>query len=241
MLEQKLKRLILVNLNFTKITRKLIVLKIGLSKFCALRPSVHYSWMSRDAVYVYDSSQCQVNGACPPSADNNVTYKYLMQSLFAQPMANSARFIDVLTDLDQDRISTWKNIHEAHEVPLEDTVQYKQWITTDRTNLQDISSSFQDFMEMLADKSDKLTSHHFIAKHQSSYLAQWTENIHQNEAVFLLDFAENLFSDPRCFTDGAASQYKNFKNYSNLVHHQEDSQLSGTSLPPATARMPVLA
>lgn len=84
-----------------------------------------------------------------------------------------------------------ENILEAHKVPLDDTVQYKQRITTDRTNLQDFSSRFQDFMEILADKLDKLTSHHFIAKHQSSYLAKLKVNIHQNEAVVLLDFAEN--------------------------------------------------
>ncbi len=46
-------------------------------------------------------------------------------------------------------------------------------------------------MEILADKLDKLTSRNFIAKHQSSYLAQLKENIRQNEAVVLLDFAEN--------------------------------------------------
>lgn len=94
-------------------------------------------------------------------------------------MTNACRK-DVLIVLDQ-----------MPEVPLDDTVQYKQWITTDRTNLQDFSSRFQDFMEILADKLDKLTSHDFIAKHQSSYFAQLKDNIHQNEAVVLLDFAEN--------------------------------------------------
>lgn len=128
-----------------------------------------------------------------------------------------------------------KNIHEAHEVPLEDIVQYKQWITTDRTNLQDISSSFQDFVEMLVDKVIILlqrTNHH-----------TWLSERRTLTKMTLYFFAENLFSDPRCFTDGAASQYKNLKNYSNLVHHQEDFGLTAEwhFLPPATARMPVLA
>lgn len=162
-------------------------------------------------------------------------------------------------------------------------------------------------MEILADKLDKLTSHHFIAKHQSSYLAKLKVNIHQNEAVVLLDFAENYsfliqvqgfhwgnsqatihpfvayykdhkgetchismcvisdhwqhsttsvhrfqrealsylqdvrpnLSNMCYFSDGAASQYKDFKNFSNLKPLA--SQLSGTSLPPAMARVPVMA
>jgi hypothetical protein len=142
------------------------------------------------------------------------------------------------------------------------------------------------------EKVDKLTSHHFIAKHQSGFLSSMKENLQADQAIIILDFAENysftvqdaaqgfhwnnsqatlhpfvayfkgtdgklqhscmcVVSDhlqhdtvvvhrfqqdvlhymkllcPNLtkffyFSDGAASQYKNFKNFANLVYHKDD-------------------
>ena len=153
-----------------------------------------------------------------------------------------------------------------------------------------------DFMEKLIQEIDHLTTHHYIAINQSQYLKYLKDNLKPNQAIIILDFAENysfivqdgiqgfhwnnsqatlhpfavyyresdgklnninlcIISD--CFkhysvavhsfvkvalqdltshvcptvkkmyyfTDGAASLYKNFKNMTNLVYHQDDFEV----------------
>ena len=177
-----------------------------------------------------------------------------------------------------------------------DNITYKQWVSTDRTTLSEHVASVSDYVDTLVAKVDKLAAHHFISKHQSSYLRELKENISDHECIMLLDFAENYSfmvqdaaqgfhwdhsqctlhpfavyyrstnnkGDPetKClsicvisdclkhdtasvhtflshvipyvrsictsltkviyFSDGAASQYKNHKNFTNLLHHSED-------------------
>ena len=71
------------------------------------------------------------------------------------------------------------------------TVDFKQWITTDRTELLTIKFPLSEFIELLCEKLDKITSHSFIAKSQSSYLKHLKEKISPDEAIVLGDFAEN--------------------------------------------------
>lgn len=149
----------------------------------------------------------------------------------------------------------------------------------------------EEYCDALVEKLNKLSVHHFIAKHQSAYLKNLKQNLAQDEAVILLDFAENysfivqnaiqgyhwdnsqctlhpfaiyymkdgelvcasvcvvsdclnhntgtvhafmsvivpyaktLITDLRkihYFSDGAASQYKNHKNFTNLMYHKKD-------------------
>ena len=40
-------------------------------------------------------------------------------------------------------------------------------------------------------KIETLTTHHYIAKHQSVYLSALKENLGPEEAVIILDFSEN--------------------------------------------------
>lgn len=164
---------------------------------------------------------------------------------------------------------------------------------TDRTTLQDHIASPREFIQILADKIDKLAVHHYIAKHQSQYLKTLKNNLTPQECIMILDFSENysfLVQDcaqgyhwdntqctlhpfsiyirqnsesetvciPLCiisdclkhdtvavhtfirkvipyiqelqpsiskityFSDGSAAQYKNHKNFTNLLQHKED-------------------
>jgi hypothetical protein len=294
---RKQKRLILMNLNelYQKYKETHPLDKIGLSKFCALRPleCITVGCRGTHSVCVctiHQNVKLMVH-ALPVLADPKVSYKDLMQKLVCSTSDRLCMLHRCPNCPGSEALlEHLEGILEAVDVSLDDSVQYKQWVSTDRTNLQDFTSSFQDFLDTLTEKLDKLTSHHFIAKHQSSYLAQLKNDIHQNEAVVILDFAENysfliqdaaqgfhwensqatlhpfvayykddcegtrhvsmcVISDHlqhststvHCFqqealsclreicpslskvyyfSDGAASQYKNFKNFSNLVHHQ---------------------
>jgi hypothetical protein len=130
--------------------------------------------------------------ALPVLADPKVSYKDLMQKLVCSTSDRLCMLHRCPNCPGSEALlEHLEGILEAVDVSLDDSVQYKQWVSTDRTNLQDFTSSFQDFLDTLTEKLDKLTSHHFIAKHQSSYLAQLKNDIHQNEAVVILDFAEN--------------------------------------------------
>ena len=57
-------------------------------------------------------------------------------------------------------------------------IKYKQWVSTDRSNLEEHEDDFNDFLVQLTSIFFELTENHFIAKKES-------------EAVFILDFAKN--------------------------------------------------
>ena len=48
-----------------------------------------------------------------------------------------------------------------------------------------------EFLETLVKKIETLTTHHYIAKHQSAYLSALKENLGPEEAIIIMDFAEN--------------------------------------------------
>lgn len=73
----------------------------------------------------------------------------------------------------------------------DELIQYKQWIHTDRDTLETHQKAAEDFIEELTSKIYGLTSHHFISKHQSSYLKQLKENLKNSDIIILMDFAEN--------------------------------------------------
>ena len=51
-----------------------------------------------------------------------------------------------------------------------DTIKYKQWVSTDRSQLQDKEELADDFITLLWDMLHMLTEHHFTAKNQNQYL-----------------------------------------------------------------------
>ena len=72
-----------------------------------------------------------------------------------------------------------------------DEVQYKQWVSTDRSTLETIVKKTDDFVDDLCDKLANLLRHDFIAKQQSNYQTDVKDNLQIGEFLVLLDFAEN--------------------------------------------------
>ena len=49
-----------------------------------------------------------------------------------------------------------------------DTITYKQWVSVDRSTLDTFTSTFDEFVELLCEKLERLIPHSFIAIQQAS-------------------------------------------------------------------------
>ena len=171
-----------------------------------------------------------------------------------------------------------------------DEVIYKQWESTDRTELVTVSQSSEDFVQTLISKLQVLKKHQFIHNMQTKFFYDLKENLPPGTVLAVGDFSENYsfvfqdavqgvhWSNTSCtlhpwmcyyqedgvkkiftvlfisdclthdtvavyafqkilvsllknklnltaiqyFSDGCARQYKNKKNFLNLVKHTQD-------------------
>lgn len=72
-----------------------------------------------------------------------------------------------------------------------DEITYKAWVNVDRTTLETITKSPEEFVETLINKLFILRCHDFIAKQQASFLESLKSSIKPGEIIVLGDFAEN--------------------------------------------------
>ena len=73
----------------------------------------------------------------------------------------------------------------------EEEISFQQWQWTDRAMLFTLTTSIQEFIELLVDAISKLTAHSFIAKCQAKYLKDRKHNLFQTSCIALFDLAEN--------------------------------------------------
>jgi len=180
---------------------------------------------------------------------------------------------------------------EQLQMDGDDVISFKQWAHTDRTTIITREESMENFVDILCNQLDELTTHHYVSVAQASFLKTSKENLAADTILILLDFAENYafvvqdsiqefywenrqatvhpaavyyqsdgilqclsmcvisnclqhdtvsvyaFQDailhhvnvnlPQIkrvlyFSDGAVAQYKNYKNFTNLMHYHED-------------------
>ncbi len=72
-----------------------------------------------------------------------------------------------------------------------DEIQYKQWLSTDRSTLETVSKSADEFLDAFCEKLEALRRHDFIAKQQSAYCHERKESLAEGEVLVIGDFAEN--------------------------------------------------
>eukprot|EP00795_Rhopilema_esculentum_P017865 gene17865-biopygen566 len=70
-------------------------------------------------------------------------------------------------------------------------IKFQQWTTVDRSQLISQCLPATDFISLLVKKLNDLTGHSYIAKAQAAYLRQRKDELRDNDAIVLLDFAEN--------------------------------------------------
>ena len=67
------------------------------------------------------------------------------------------------------------DIFSKNDVEMEDFISYKQWIHTEKTCLVEMQLSLTEYLDVVCNKFDILSQHHFIAKSQSNYLKSLKE------------------------------------------------------------------
>lgn len=293
---QMQKRLLLCNLNelFTYFRNKYPA-KIGFSKFCELRPQwcITVGASGTHSVCVCMHHQ---NIKLMLAGTQSITEDY--KELIGKTVCDLNSRDCMLRRCDN--CPGEEPLHEYLVQIFEDsdpeaTIEFKQWIQTDRANLISNQLSVEEFVKDVSAKLTNLSVHHYIAKHQANYLKRLKENLQEDKLVILMDFAENysfMMQDEiqgfhwdnsqatlhpfavytrendgvKChsmciisdclqhnavtvyvfirtvlqylkanmatirhiyyFSDGSAAQYKNFKNFANLCHHEKDYGIS---------------
>ena len=74
---------------------------------------------------------------------------------------------------------------------IDDLIKYNQWVSTDRSNLEEHENDFDSFFDTLTSMFCELTEHCFIAKKQSEFLRVKKDSLKFDEAVLIQYFAEN--------------------------------------------------
>ena len=83
-------------------------------------------------------------------------------------------------------------MNDDREDDAEETeIGLKQWTMTDQTELTSVILPQNEFINLLVEKLDNITTHSFIARCQASYLKQLKNMIGADEVIVLGDFAEN--------------------------------------------------
>ena len=81
-------------------------------------------------------------------------------------------------------------LYDAREED-EDDVCFRQWQATDSTQLVSQTLSMGDFVDLVIETIDSLTTHSFVAKSQARYLKKRKDELMEDTAILLGDFAEN--------------------------------------------------
>lgn len=94
-----------------------------------------------------------------------------------------------------------------------DTVTYKQWESTDRTELVTHSDSIEEFTEKLVEKLEVLKTHQFIHDQQTRFFNDMKENLEPGVVLPCGDFSQNYG-----FVVQDAAQGMHWNNSSCTLH-----------------------
>ena len=83
------------------------------------------------------------------------------------------------------------HLHKLMDSNLIEAVQYKQWISTDRSTLETITKSADEFVETFCKHLKALLTHSFVAKQQSAFQMEVRTNLKPGEFQVIADFSEN--------------------------------------------------
>ena len=172
--------------------------KIGFSKFAELRPEecilvgpsgTHTVCVCRE----HENVKLMVNAGMLNKIQMGgvylLTYKHCIAQLCCNPPSIScirrtceacpkaSVFADKLTD--------------AYEEMHVDKVEYRKWSKQDRSELETVTQSPNEFAIRLGERLEELIEHDFIARSQNAYLENLKTTLKPREAIVMVDFAEN--------------------------------------------------
>lgn len=187
------KRLLLCNLEelYSTFKEKNPNAKIGLSKFCELRPK----WcVTVDQKGVHSVCVCVIHQnpallIAPMKLDKN-NLKELTAMLMCEDRKTECmlRLCDECPNSNKLKVFVQTKLEDYAD---DDQIQFKQWTSTDRSQLQTMILPLSEYITLLNEKLEALIPHSYISKKQSEYIKQRKENIADYEVLCLMDFSEN--------------------------------------------------
>lgn len=72
-----------------------------------------------------------------------------------------------------------------------DNITYQKWVSTDRTKMETITTSTDDYIDSLADSIYKLTRHSYISRTQGQHFKDLKHNLSETDCIVVGDFSEN--------------------------------------------------
>ena len=190
------KRLVLCNLKeaYEEFKQKYPNHKVGFSKFADLRP--------KECVLAGASG---THSVCVCTIHQN--FKLMFQGAKLETLENEYTYHDCLSETQCNPASVQcfsgectecpgvEKLHEKIEKYFDeqtiDRIEYKQWTTTDRANLETKVQSADEFLHSFTSSIPKVLQHDFIAKQQARFLQETKRTLKLGEFLVVGDFAEN--------------------------------------------------
>lgn len=195
------KRLILNNLNevYNNFKSENPNMKIGFSRFASLRPencvlagasgthSVCICTHHQNPKLMLEACKAYINKSDP--LYNMLDYKTLHQQMICKTPTKNCYFSQCDNCPGTNVIrQELENTFKRNNI---DNITFNQWVSTDRTTLETITRTANDFIDFLMDMLQKLLRHSFIAKQQGEFLKKLKENVPIGHFIVLGDFSEN--------------------------------------------------
>ena len=109
----------------------------------------------------------------------------------------------------KDAIDMWTKLEAAFRELDVDSVAYKQWESTDRTELVTHTDTIDEFIERLIKKLQTLKVHQFIHDQQTRFFYGLKENLEVGKVLAVGDFSQNFaFVVQDAVQVGVKSYYK---------------------------------
>ena len=197
----KQKQLVLHNLKemYTYFKETYPDLKIGISKFCELRPKhcVLASASGTHTVCVCVSHQnfklmfegCKLKELTKHEEHSLPSYKHCLAFVTCNPALPACFFGACPYCPSVAKLNDY--LFELFSRNGIDEVSFKCWLTTGRAVLETITKSTDDFLEAFSSSLKQLIPHSFITQQQSQFLKTTKEELKVNEYLVVCDFAEN--------------------------------------------------
>ena len=203
------KRLILCTLReaFFHFQEKNPSVKIGLAKFVELRPKhvvlpgstgthtvctcVYHQNPKLMLAGSHISTEMEFKSLVHPDFNSEVKVQHLLAQLVCNPPLVSC-WLGKCKVCENFSCKLKEKILLVFEELDIDDVAYKTWVSTDRTELLNITEDVVDFVDVLLDKLEALKVHDFVYRQQASYFSDLKENLAEDSCIAVGDFSENF-------------------------------------------------
>ncbi|GBN46744.1 hypothetical protein AVEN_184302-1 [Araneus ventricosus] len=192
------KRLILCNLKeaYQYFKDKLPSIKIGFSKFAELRPK-HCILAGQSGTHsvcvctTHQNVKLMIENAKLNTLTNgNIkNYKQCLVKMLCNPSAIGCNMGNCAYCPGETELRTI--LQESFDENLIEQVQFRQWISVDRCNLEILEKSSEEFIDLFCSKLSFLVRHDFIAKQQRAFFNYRKENLKESEFLVTCDFSGN--------------------------------------------------